>query len=124
MENLVRILKKLRDPAWVNRPMEQEREYINQAFPETVAPAPEGAGATGAPQAPNPNSPIKPGAIDNMLTSMNADKSGEPQQSAASSNPMSNKLKYLDTMNQVRKNKFPELQDKPALGGGFNGLRL
>lgn len=126
MEQLQRILRRLKDVNFVTRPRGEEDAQLEQMSQEDEqamgSPLP---GEEPVPQDVN----IRPQAIDTMLADMQAQQQGdmtpasEPEQ--AQDSPLRKKMKYLDTMHQMRKNKFPEQQANPtALGGGSGGLRI
>lgn len=121
MKNLERILHLLKDVNFVTRP--------HEPVPE-LPPGEEEAMGTALPgQEMNPQDmPLSAPAIDNMLTSLDTQRQGdatpisEPEQALES--PARKRLKYLDTMNQIQKNNYPELKSNPMLGGGKSGLRI
>ena len=115
MEQLRRVLERLKDPRWVMRPMIREQQQINAAFPETPAPA---VGQEGQPP-PNSNAPVKPAAIDSMLTSLDVQqKNANVPQNNSQEAPFRKKMRYLDTMGQIQKQNYPNMQKRSTLGGG------
>ena len=115
MEQLRRVLERLKDPRWVMRPMIREQQQINAAFPETPAPA---VGQEGQPP-PNSNVPVKPAAIDSMLTSLDVQqKNANVPQDNSQEAPFRKKMRYLDTMGQIQKQNYPNMQKRSTLGGG------
>ncbi len=124
MENLKRILMKLQDVNYISRPMQQEEEMINLSFPEKQAMQ---GSNIGQPPPPNPaNVPLSAGAMGKMATGLErpGDMSQPSEPEAATESPQRKKLRYLDTMQQNQKSKFPELEPVSTLSGGNRGLRI
>jgi len=124
MENLRRILMKLKDVGYISRPMQQEEEMINLSFPEKQAMQ---GSPVGQPPLANPAAvPLSPEAMGKMATGMERpnDMSQPSEPEAATESPQRKKLRYLDTMQQTQKTNFPELKPVSTLAGGNRGLRI
>jgi hypothetical protein len=124
MENLKRILMKLKDVGYISRPMQQEEEMINMSFPEKQAMQ---GSPIGQPPPVNPATvPLSAASMGKMATGLERpnDMSQPSEPEAAVESPQRKKLRYLDTMQQNQKTNFPELKPIPTLGGGNRGLRI